>query len=241
MPFGWWKRRQAAKEPLPEAWRAILHDRVPFFRAFTDDQRRRFEAKVNVFVRTKHFEGAGGFEVTDEVRVIIAATAARLTMSIDGEHYERLSDIVVYPAAVRHPEDGTPLAGQAFGAGTVILSWQDTLAGLADGDGENVGFHEFAHVLDREDGHFDGTPELHHPSAYGPWAKYMSHAFEAHRAPGRGRRPPVIDPYGATNEAEFFAEATVAFFEKPQALRARHPRVYELLRDYFKEDPAAQR
>ncbi|MCA9603512.1 MAG: zinc-dependent peptidase [Myxococcales bacterium] len=236
--FGWWKRRRAAREPFPPEWRAILEHDVPFYRDLDGEERELFEGKLLVFVRTKHFEGAGELEVTDQMRVVVAATAIRLSLHLEDEHYERLHDIVLYPAGVRIPSEGTAISGQAFGAGTVILSWADTLRDLQRRDGHNVGFHEFAHILDREDGAFDGTPRLATRAAYAPWAKHMARAYLALRD-AKSRHGQVVSAYGATNEAEFFAEATVAFFEHSHELRERDPGLYAVLADFYRTDPAA--
>jgi len=239
----WVRRRLAAREPFPNAWRVHLERRVPFYRWLDADEKRRFEDKLKIFVRTKHFEGVKGMVVDDEVKVVIAAAAARLVMNLPHEHYARLIDVVVYPAHFK-PKDaevGTAL-GLAFGAGTVILSWDAVLTGLADPhDGHDTATHEFAHALDAADGAFDGTPNLRTFNAYGPWTRVMTDSFEHLRdAPRNGRRPLLRD-YGATNEAEFFAVATEVFFEKPVEMKERQPALYDVLSLYYRADPARHR
>ena len=234
------RRKLAAREPFPESWRMVLRRRVPFYRRLSPDERERFELKLKVFARTKPFCAAGGMVIDDEVRVVVSAAAARLVMNIPGEHYRRLNEVVVYPSHYKHKDKrGAVIFGEALGPGVVVLSYDAVLQGLADPhDGHDTAAHEFAHALDAADGGFDGTPELATVEAYGPWARHMSAGFAAlsSRVGRRGRR--VLRDYGATNEAEFFAEATEAFFEKPAQLRAAHPGVYEVLAQYYRADPA---
>lgn len=237
----WARRRLAAREPFPAGWRTILRRRVPFYRRLREDERERFETKLKIFARTKSFEGVKGLVIDDEVRVVISAAAARLVMNLEGEHYQRLVDIVVYPAHFKHQEEeGAVVLGQAYGPGTVVLSWEAVLRGLADtSDGLDTATHEFAHALDAGDGAFDGTPELATFDAYAPWTRVMSSAFtQLQRKAARGRDD-ILREYGAKNEAEFFAVATEVFFERPKQMRVKHPELYEILKSYYRADPAS--
>ncbi len=240
--FGWyrtWRRRRLARRPLPPAWPAILERRVPFWRRLPEAERRAFLEKLKVFVWEKHFIPAGGMALTDEVRVVIAAAAVRLVLHLDLSFYDRLTEIVVYPGAYRHPDRGGAILGEAHHWGTVVLSWSDVTAGLANrGDGHDTATHEFAHVLDRNDGAFDGTPELPSRADYAPWTAVLGRHFAGLREADEDERR-VLREYGATNEAEFFAVATESFFEKPVQMRARLPALYERLRGFYGCDPAA--
>jgi Mlc titration factor MtfA (ptsG expression regulator) len=238
----WWRRRRALREPFPEGWRGILRRRVPFYGRLSSDDITRFEDKLKVFARTKHFEGARGMVIDDEVRVVVSAAAARMVMNLPGEHFERLVEIIVYPSHLKHEHDPrVAVLGRAIGPGTVVLSWEAVLHGLEDGDdGLDVTTHELAHALDAEDGAFDGTPDLATHEAYAPWTRVMSSAYERLRGTAHVGRRAVLREYGATNEAEFFAVATEAFFEKPKQMRAKHPELYRVLADYYRSDPAAR-
>ena len=121
----------------------------------------------------------------------------------------------------------------------MVLSWEDVLAGLADPcDGHDTAVHEFAHVLDRADGAFDGAPVLRARGDYQPWATAMSKRFAGLRRRGRAERA-VLRRYGATDEAEFFAVATESFFERPTVMRQQTPDLYEVLARFYGFDPAA--
>ncbi len=121
----------------------------------------------------------------------------------------------------------------------IVLAWDAAQRGAAHpSDGQNVVLHEFAHQLDFEDYSTDGAPALATRAEYLAWARVMSSEFKALRAAEEAGTPTVLDTYGATNPAEFFAVATEAFFERPRALRARHPELYAELGRFFRQDPA---
>lgn len=230
----WWLRRRFRKRPFPVEWFAHLERHVPFYAALPDRDREDFLEKLKVFVWEKRFIGAGGLEMSDEVRVVVGAVAVRLILRLDLSYYDRLSEIVVYPhEAFRRPDSDLALLGEAHHWGVVVLSWPAVLAGLRNPvDGMDTGVHEFAHALDRASGQFDGTPVLKSLDLYRPWAEVMSKHFLNLRK-GRAIERKVLDEYGALNEAEFFAVATEAFFEKPEQMQERLPDLYaELARFY---------
>jgi MtfA peptidase len=234
--FDWLKRRRRSailETPFPEAWREHLRSHAPFYTRLTAELRTRLEQMVQVFVAEKTYIGAGGLALTDEVKVVIAASAVRLVLHTDLDLLDRLEEIVVYPSAYQRPEAEGVLLGEAHAWGVVVLAWDAVLRGLkAVRDGHGVTLHEMAHVLDRADGSFDGTPELGVRADYAAWARVMSEHFLALRRGAHTERR-VLDAYGATNEAEFFAVATEALFERPDELRQKLPELYaELARFY---------
>ncbi len=235
-PLTWLRRRRLGRRPFPEAWRAILAARAPFVAALAPADRARLEELLKLFAWEKHFLGMGGLEVGDEHRVTISAAAVRLVLRRGLGPYDRLTEILVYPGAYAHP-DGQAALGEAHAWGTVVLSWQAVVQGLRNpADGHETATHEFAHVLDRGDGGFDGTPALGLFAAYAPWARVMSQHYlrlRARKAPERK----VLRAYGATNEAEFFAVATEAFFEKPRQLEKHLPELYAELSAYYGQRP----
>ncbi|QRK10752.1 zinc-dependent peptidase [Archangium violaceum] len=231
------RRRRLLRRPFPPEWLGYLEQRVPFFRELAPPQRERFLEQLKVFAWEKEFIGAGGFSITDEVRAVVSATAVRLVLYLDLSYYDRLREVIVYPDAFRIPDRTGVVLGEAKNWGTVILSWQSVLAGLRNPhDGHSTATHEFAHVLDREDGAFDGTPQLRRYSHYRAWASVMGEHFLKLRQ-GRSLERQVLDDYGALNEAEFFAVATESFFEKPLQMREKTPALYEELRRFYGGDP----
>ena len=234
--LGWirsWRRRRVRAEPFPEHWRPILAERVPYFSQLPDALRPKVQGDLMVFEREKSFVGAGGFEVTEEVRVVIAAAAVRLVAELDIAAFDRMREIVVYPAAYRHPGSDTVVLGEVSPWHTVVLSWEDVLAGLANPrDGRDTATHEFAHVLDRASGAFNGTPNLRARADYAPWGSVLSAYFLRLRR-NAGKRKTLLRSYGATNEAEFFAVATEMFFERPGVLRRKAPDLYAELGRFY--------
>ena len=231
------RRWQLARRPIPEKWLTILEESVPFYPLISGEMRQRFLEMLKTFVWEKYFIGAGGMVITDEVRVVIAACAVRLVLHLNLSYYDRLSEIVVYPYVYRHLDEEIAILGEARNWGTVVLSWPAVLQGLASPkSGHETATHEFAHVLDRADGVFDGTPKLRARADYRPWAEIMGRHYLNLRKgdPLEGR---VLRQYGAINEAEFFAVATEAYFERPELMRELIPDLYTELQAFYGGDP----
>jgi len=246
------RRRRLRAAPFPDAWRGVVERNFEMFHRLPAADRAELLGHMNVFLAEKTFEGCGGLEMTDEIRVTIAAQACLLLLHHDDPHYyPDLYTILVYPHAyvARAKEilpggivvEGTSARlGESWVRGCVVLSWDDVRRGASDvADGHNVVLHEFAHQLDQEDGTSDGAPILDRRSQYVAWARVLGDEFEKlRRSAERGTRTD-IDTYGATNAAEFFAVVTEAFFERPRSLHKRHPELYEELAMFYKQDPLA--
>ncbi len=249
--FGWKRRRRRRlrEKPFPEAWSALLERRVAHWRLLDERERRELEGHIQVFVAEKHFEGCGGLEMTEEIAVTIAAQACLLLLHRDTDYFPKVVSIVVYPSVYWAPRGMRPggvvdespevREGESWEQGAVVLAWDRVLAGAADAhSGRNVVLHEFAHQLDAESGETDGAPPLAGRDARRAWAETFSRAFGAHRdALARGM-PALLDPYGATSPAEFFAVATEMFFERSEELFREQPELHSRLADYFAQAPA---
>ena len=246
------RRRALLAKPLPPAWRAVVERNLPLYSRLTADERRELEGRVQIFLAEKRFEGCGGLEMTDEIRVTIAAHACLLILRLDPAAYSGLSSILVYPSTYVAPHheriaagigiEGTQARwGESWTRGAVVLVWDEVRRGASDmRDGENVVLHEFAHQLDGKDGAPDGTPPLPNRSRYLSWARTFGKEFSRLRREAAAGAATVLDPYGATDEAEFFAVATEAFFERPLDLKRRHSRLYQELSAFYGQDPAAR-
>ena len=243
------RRRRLRAAPFPDAWRAILERRVALWRRLPAADRRELEGHIQVLLAEKHFEGAGGLVITDEIRVVIAAQAAVLLLHRDTGYFPGLYSIVVYPAGfvvpVRDEEGGIvsegmdDRLGESWSAGVIVLSWDGVRHGVADaGDGENLVLHEFAHQLDDEGGDADGVPLLARGHDGVRWSQVLGAEFERLREADERGEDTLLDPYGAETPAEFFAVATEYFFERSAELEALHPELYAELRAYFRQDPA---
>jgi Mlc titration factor MtfA (ptsG expression regulator) len=253
MLFTWLKnrrRRQLLATAFPAAWLKYLERNVPHYAYLSEAEQTKLRDDLRIFIAEKHWEGCGGLVLTDEIRVTIAAQAGLLVLAMPHEFFPQVPTILVYPRGFRASyrrqrgnflEEQGYIAelGQANYRGPVILSWADVLAGGRDAhDGQNLVFHEFAHQLDALNGMLDGTPALDGAAQYRRWRQIMTREFHRLRFDVDQGYPTLLDPYGTTNEAEFFAVATECFFERPVELADQHPELYELLRDYYRQDPA---
>jgi Mlc titration factor MtfA (ptsG expression regulator) len=254
-PMLWFKGRRRSKliqQPLPEAWWLIVDRRVPLARKLDPEERRRLGGIIRVLLEEKRFEGCAGLQITDEIRLTIACQAALLVLNRPGDYYPNLRSILVYPAEYRvTTEEFGPAGivtesdevrlGETWPEGSLVLSWEDVLRGAADeDDGRNVVFHEFAHQLDGQSGDMDGAPALPGPARYRDWARVLGKEYEdLARSLERGQQP-LLDPYGSTHPAEFFAVATELFFERPEATRRTYPDLYQQLMSFYGQDPAGR-
>jgi len=228
---------------LSDAQRAELIKDFPIFARIPEHLRDELEGLIHVFIAEKSFEACGGLqEVTDHMRRVIAAEACLLLINRKHNFYRKLRSILIYPTAYKvrneHGSHDVRL-GESWDSGSVVLAWDSVVAGgRNDEDGSHVALHEFAHQLDQDDGAGDGVPPLHMGSgSYREWSHTFSKAFARFQNRLEKGRRTVIDPYGATNPAEFFAVATETFYEKPKQLQKQYPNVYEQLRLYYNVNP----
>ena len=244
------RRRRLRTRPFPNEWLALIQRHVVFFRRLSASDRAELLGHVQVFLAEKRFEGCGGFAITDEVRVTIAAQACLLLLHRKTDYFPGLLTILVYPLTYMVEEkrqigehlweEGivSRLGETGRRMGSLVLSWGAVKHGAADlSDGKNVVFHEFAHQLDFENQAADGVPGLATPEQQLAWADVMRSEFVSLRAADETGIPTLLNTYGATNPAEFFAVSVEAFFEQPRALRSRHPKLYAEFQKYFQQDP----
>jgi hypothetical protein len=246
-----WRLRRALARPLGPAQLAIIERNVVQYRAMPGPLREQLQDLVKRFLFEKTFVGCAGLDVTEEMRVTIAAQACLLLLNRSTEVYPGLHAVLVYPGAFLVPrkqvdpggvvtETRQDLLGESWGDGRVILSWDHVKrAGHVPEGAQNVVLHEFAHQLDSESGSTNGAPILGSADSYRRWSATLSRDFELLRRDTYWGHRDVLDPYGASSPAEFFAVATESFFEQPYALAARHPELYAEFQRYFRVDPRA--
>lgn len=257
-----WRRARLRRRPFPAAWRAILRQNVPLVARLPADLQLQLKRQVQVFLAEKRFVGCAGLTITDEMRVTIAAQACLLLLNRRTDYFARLREVLVYPGQylVDHvqPDAGgvqharrEARAGESWTQGQVVLSWDDVLAGAAaPDDGRNLVIHEFAHQLDQETGPANGAPWLGGRVRRARWARVLGAAYANLQTQVQAGTPesvassatapvpaPLIDPYGATNPAEFFAVVSEVFFERPAALAAEQPALYREFSRYYRIDP----
>ncbi len=248
------RRADLLAKPLPEEWQEIIGKDFPRYQGLPAELRRSLDGYIQVLMAEKRFEPCGGLEeVSLRMKLLICAQAGLLLIRLK-QHgfYRKLKSILVYPGAfqdsgrrrfgLHEEEDDFTMLGESWSTGSVILSWESILAGARNADdGMNVVIHEFAHQLDQVDGAADGVPILQDRSAYQQWAKVFLRNYEElveEVERGKGRRS-LIDPYGATNPAEFFAVASETFYEESRQLKKKQPDLYDELKKFYGVDPAS--
>jgi Mlc titration factor MtfA (ptsG expression regulator) len=265
--LSWLRRaRRPASVPIdPDLWRRATAPWL-FMRGMDAAESDRLRALCERFLAIKRFAGTHELEVSEAMRVEIAAQACVLVLELGIEWFDGWSDVIVYPSQFmpeREVEDeagvvhlsSDPMAGEAWLGGPVILSYEDVaLAGNARSRvaGYNVVIHEFAHKLDMRNGDPNGFPPLHRGMDARAWKRAFSEAYAdflrrveaAERLPGRRGQAALdklpIDPYAAESAAEFFAVGSEAFFETPELLAPAYPAVYEQMRLFYRQDPLAR-
>ena len=246
--FRVWRRgRLLQRHPISERlWRHTL-DGTPLLQLLSVRDVARLRELAAVFIREKTWMGTSELEVTDAMRVRIAALAALPVLGLDLDWYRGWKTIILYPGEFvqrRREVDAGGLehqwdevrAGEAWEHGPVVLSWTD-VAASGRIDGYNVVIHELAHKLDMLNGPPDGFPPLHREMSTGRWTRSFTAAFEElNGLLDRDEEPPV-DPYAAEHPAEFFSVLSEYFFELPEILHDAWPAVYGELSAFYRQDP----
>ena len=247
--FGYLRRRWIKRRPFPQAWDEILQSNVPYSQKISEPLREILKRHIQIFTAEKSFEGCAGLELTDEIRVTIAAHACVLLLGVPSNYYPGLQSILVYPGPYVVPahqpvgggiriEYSRPLQGEAWLQGLAIFSWEDILEKAVDPHSRhNVIYHEFAHLLDMESGAGNGVPLLPRRGMYKDWTRVFSREYKNLQEAKAAGVSEVLDYYGATNPAEFFAVATELFFQRPDELMREHGELYDQLKLFYRQDP----
>jgi Mlc titration factor MtfA (ptsG expression regulator) len=250
MVYARWSLRRALSRALAPDEHAVLERAVPFLHQLAPELQRQLLRMVAQFLHQKKFVGCAGLEVSDEMRLTIAAQACLLLLNKPSKVYRSLHTVLLYPGAFIAGRDEVGpggvvtaarqhMLGESWSDGRIVLSWDDVQRGTLDWQGgNNVVLHEFAHQLDSESGHTNGAPYLGSPDSYRSWSEVLSRDYANLRHEAwLGRQDSVLDHYGATSPAEFFAVATETFFTRPWQLAERHAALYGELQQYFRVDP----
>lgn len=244
------RQRHLLNSTLSPQHVAVLERNVPLYTRLPDELRETLQGCINFFLAEKVFVGCEGVEITDDIRLVIAANACLLVLTRDKKHFSGFETILVYPDTYVAKEvsyDGlveihhdSARAGESWVRGPIVLSLGDVVRGSGnDRDGHNVVLHEFAHKLDEENGVMDGLPILRDSSHYKEWAEILTREYDEFRDRVERGKNKVIDEYGAVSAPEFFAVATESFFEKSVQMKQRLPELYQQLQQFYGLDPAA--
>jgi hypothetical protein len=245
-----WSRRKLSHQPFPLSWRTLLEANVTPYRRLPETERVALERRMQVFLAEKRFEGCGGLEVTEAMRVTIAGYACLPLLHDPAGYYPQLGTVVLYPRSFAAPVRETdPLGvvtevieerlGESWQEGTVVLAWESIEALLrGESDDCNVILHEFAHQIDARRGLSAGAPLLAVGDRYRDWDELLAGERSRHRSSRRRGRPAILDPYALTSAEELFCVASETFFMHPIRLKANHPDLYAELRAVYGVDPA---
>jgi len=234
---------------MAEAWRQVIVQNVAGYKKLRPDEQRQLEDDTRIFIAEKDWDGGQSVEITDEIKLTIAAQACLMLVGFRGDHdgFANVRDVVVLESTYslktrRGRETTTPtVLGHTTAYGPVFLAWDAVRhGGHNPRDGRNLVYHEFAHKLDFTDHLGDGTPDLDGRVEFETWVEVMTAAYQQLCDRADRRRATLLDTYGAINPAEFFAVATECFFEKGSKLKQRHPDLYRVLSKYYQQDPAAR-
>ncbi len=228
-------RWMAVQRRFPARWRVWLSHHVPLYAQADRSARRRFERDVQMFLAEQRFEGVAGVEVTELLRLQVAAGAALLLHGRPDWALPTRRTILFYPRhfdADYFDDSEGDFDGMAHPQGPVILSAPAIEHSWAYLDGQNVVLHELAHLLDFDDTHATGAPSLMDPGSAAAWAELMRQETQRIK---NGRS--MLRRYAASNGAEFFACATEAFFERPHVMARHHEKLFEALVAFYNLDP----
>ncbi|MBT5470623.1 MAG: zinc-dependent peptidase [Nitrospina sp.] len=247
------RRKKILATPFPSEWEKHVQNNIQYYQYLNDEEKKRLQDLIQIFIAEKHWLGCNNLELTDEIFVIIAAHACLMILALPNDYYRNVESIYVYPTTIFSPENSVgffevstspvrgpmPILGEAHHRGPVILVWDEVKRETRHPKhGSNVVLHEFAHKLDMLDGSADGTPLLATPEEYQRWSEVCSKEYlELCNKVDHGK-PVFFDSYAATDEAEFFAVVTECFFCKPENMKQHHPKLYQVLQDFYRQDPA---
>ena len=244
-------RQKLMEEQLPSEYLDILEKYVALYSLLPEKLKKELHGRIAIFLDEKEFEGCGDLEITARIKVTVAAFACMLLLNKNFDYYPGLNSILVYPDAYVASNSKTSLGGvtvvqkesarlgESWTHGNLVLSWQQIENEAGDiHRHQNVILHEFAHQLDQLDGCADGVPPLPNKGIYPEWRKIMTQEYKKLCNEAEHAVRDVIDWYGATNPAEFFAVTSESFFCNPIALRKAHSKLYDLFVEFYQLNPA---
>lgn len=243
------KRRWITGKSFPESWQDILEKEVPYYHKLSDHYREILKKRMLVFLDEKLFEGCGGLQMTERIKVIISAYACVLLLEEVSDYYPDLQSILVYPddyIAPIHEEDEAGIVttgtearkGESWNIGSIVLSWSDIEENIYnENDKQNLIFHEFAHQLDQRYGLTAGITLEGKVTQQNEWNDILAASFKELRRKGKLKTSSFLDEYGATEPAEFFSVATEAYFEDCYRLKQGYPDLYQQLYSFYGVDP----
>lgn len=253
MFFSWLKRRSRDRiknQPFPADWHAFVKTHLWQYRALTQAETEKLQHSIAILVAEKNWEGCNGLHLDDQAKVAIAAQVGLMTLGLGEEYFDNVMSVLIYPSAYRATsqvasaggvvlESQSDRLGEAWYRGPVVLSLPDVMEGAqGPNHARNLVIHEFAHQLDMLNGRSaDGIPPMETDEQAQNWLHHFQRAYRQQVHDCQTGHRSLVDCYGATNEAEFFAVLSEAFFQTPQQLAAADHELFEVMRSYYQQDP----
>ena len=243
-----WQEHLIQRSRITDAeWKGAFQH-LPLLQRLSDQEKVKLKRLAILFLYYKSLEGIGGLEITTSIKLIISLQACLPILNLGLDWYDGWVSVMIYPGAFSRSnrivdEYGIEhigvanLSGESWQRGPVILSWDDSL-NHGEITGRNVVIHEFAHKLDMRNGRANGFPPLHKGMSAQQWAEEFNKAYNDFNVKLEQHIPTSIDPYAATSAAEFFAVFTELFFEKPATISSYYPEIYDLLVQFYHQNPA---
>ena len=238
--FRRWHLNRGSQTALQPSQLSLIREHVPAFGRLSTDLKVRYQAAVESLINNRRWEGCDGLEVTLEMKTIVSAHAALMLLGTKSYCFESVNTILLFPGIVERRQQGrlSGNIGEAWANGGIVLSWPDVRSIGRFRQGHNVVIHEFAHHLDGLDGEMGGSIPFNDVKDQASWDEVSTRELQRLVRDVNERRPTLLDPYGATNHAEFFAVACECFFESPHEMRQEHPELFRLLIRFFHLDPS---
>jgi Mlc titration factor MtfA (ptsG expression regulator) len=243
----WWQERIIQRSPITDTEWKEAFQYLPLLHRLSDEEKVKLKRLAILFLYYKSLEGIGDLQITTSIKLIISLQACLPILHLGLDWYDGWVSVVIYPGAFSRRSRATDefgiehigrtnLSGESWQRGPVVLSWDDSLH-HGEVDGRNVVIHEFAHKLDMRNGRANGFPPLHKGMSAQQWSEEFNNAYTDFATKIQQHIPIPIDHYAATSDAEFFAVFTELFFEKPIIIRTYYPEVYDLLVQFYHQDP----
>ncbi|EAQ78499.1 M90 family metallopeptidase [Blastopirellula marina] len=253
MFFSWFKQRSRDRiksQPFSSDWRTFVETHLWQYPALTPAEQEKLQHSIAILVAEKNWEGCNGVQVDELHKVAIAAQVGLMTLGLGEEYFDNVMSVLIYPSAYRATspvasaggvviESQSDRLGEAWYRGPVVLSLPDVLEGArSPNHARNLVVHEFAHQLDMLNGRSaDGIPPMNSDEQAQSWIHNFQRAYQRQVQDCQSGHRPLVDCYGATNEAEFFAVLTEAFFQAPKHLAAADHDLFMSLQSYYQQDP----
>ena len=237
-------RWEVPEEPFPEDWRIILNQEVSFYNSLSQEEKKRFEYKVQEFLLNCRITGIETSADTTD-KILVASSAVIPIFEFNDWKYSNIHEVLLYPSMFNQDldtlgsdRDILGMVGNGYMEGKMILSKPALKHGFKnESDKKNTAIHEFVHLIDMTDGSIDGIPSLLLEKQYSiPWIDLINKKIDE-IYDGESD----INPYGGTNRAEFFSVVSEYFFERPKLLERNHPELYDLLKRVFKQDMSSRK